>query len=425
MLLIPLFNASAQNEASTCFFGTVGVDFRTAPPQIIYPITMTSYESSSSICDSSGDFLFYTNGGDIPTLPNIIGAVWNANHEIMENGILGDSSGCISSNQGSIILPFPSDELNINSNLYYLFTMDCIESSILANNSFNSGLTYAVIDMSKNGGLGKVMEKNLSLIPDNTNGDLNTGHEPVTAILHGNNTDYWLFSYTNDSLCRMKITPSGISELTMLVPGSGNISISPNRDYLCCGKDVYQFDEYNGSLTFYSSLNTPAKALIFSPDGSKIYIAEEEVIVFDHYTNIYQYDLSQTSPLNTTRTLISSPSGQHRLWLAPNHKVYFFEFFSGCFEGEISCPNEPGSACDYSTQQTCLGGGTTGIYGANIMAHLLYDSGDCFAGIEELHENKEVIKIVDVTGREIKPQTNTVLYYIYNDGTAKKVFRME
>ncbi|MDB3904987.1 hypothetical protein N9335_00760 [Crocinitomicaceae bacterium] len=422
LLLIPLFNTLAQNEASTCFFGTVGVDFRTAPPQIIYPITMTSYESPSSICDSSGNLLFYTNGGDVPSMPNITGAVWNANHVIMENGLLGDSSGCISSKQGSIIVPFPSDELNINSNLYYLFTMDCIESSVPANNSFNSGLTYAVIDISKNGGLGKVMQKNIQLIPSNINGDLNTGHEPVTAILHGNNTDYWLFSYTNDSLCRMKITSSGISDLTLLSPGSGSISISPKRDYLCAGKDVYQFDSNTGSITFYNTLNTPLGELVFSPDGSKIYNVEYDFL--SDYSSVYQYDLSQSDLLNS-KTFVSGLSGDYRLWLAPNHKVYLFEFFSTCFDGEISCPNEPGTACDYSMQQTCLGGGTTGIYCSNIMAHLLYDSAGCFVGVEELNENKELIKIIDATGREVKSRPNMLLFYIFNDGTVKKVFLLE
>lgn len=422
LLLIPLFNVSAQNQASTCFFGTVGVDFRTPMPQIIYPIAMTSNESSSSFCDSSGEILFYTNGGDSPSIPNITGAVWNADHEIMENGLLGDSSGCISSKQGSIIVPFPSDEINTNTNLYYLFTKDCIESSITANNSFNSGLTYAIIDMNENGGLGKVMQKNTSLISSNINGDLNTGQEPVTAILHGNNTDYWLYSYTNDSLCRIKITSSGISDLTMLVPGSGNISISPKRNYLCCGTDVYHFDSYTGNLIPDGSIPDGESALTFSPDGSKVYNIENDI--FNDYSDVYQYDLSQTDFLNS-KTLISSLIGQYRLWLAPNHKVYLFQFFSECFEAEISCPNQPGTSCNYSTQQTCLGGGNTGYDCTNLMAHLLYDSEGCFAEIDELQENKELIKIIDITGRETNAQTNTLLYYIYKDGTAKKVYQIE
>lgn len=80
-LFVSVINISAQNESSTCFFGSVGVDFRCPEPQIIYPINMTSYESLSSICDSSDEVLFYTNGGCYPSIPNIIVAVWNAKQE--------------------------------------------------------------------------------------------------------------------------------------------------------------------------------------------------------------------------------------------------------------------------------------------------------------------------------------------------------
>jgi len=38
----------------------------------------------------------------------------------------------------------------------------------------------------------------------------------------------------------------------------------------------------------------------------------------------------------------------------------------------------------------------------------------------DLNLNKNLIKIVDVLGREIKPTVNTLLFYIYNDGTVEK-----
>jgi hypothetical protein len=33
---------------------------------------------------------------------------------------------------------------------------------------------------------------------------------------------------------------------------------------------------------------------------------------------------------------------------------------------------------------------------------------------------KKLIKVVDVLGREVKPQNNTPLFYIYNDGSLKQ-----
>ena len=52
------------------------------------------------------------------------------------------------------------------------------------------------------------------------------------------------------------------------------------------------------------------------------------------------------------------------------------------------------------------------------------DVSDAFVGIEELSPmSKELVKIVDITGREVENKPNTLLFYIYSDGTAEKVYR--
>lgn len=40
-------------------------------------------------------------------------------------------------------------------------------------------------------------------------------------------------------------------------------------------------------------------------------------------------------------------------------------------------------------------------------------------------QNKELIKIIDIEGRETEFKPNTVLFYLYSDGTVKKVFEVE
>lgn len=53
---------------------------------------------------------------------------------------------------------------------------------------------------------------------------------------------------------------------------------------------------------------------------------------------------------------------------------------------------------------------------------------DCmtYLGIEEINLGpKELVKIIDLTGREVIDQPNKVLIYIYSDGTTEKVFRIE
>ncbi|MNJ83994.1 hypothetical protein D3C87_14270 [compost metagenome] len=49
-----------------------------------------------------------------------------------------------------------------------------------------------------------------------------------------------------------------------------------------------------------------------------------------------------------------------------------------------------------------------------------------FLGINELNtKDKQLVKIVDLTGRETEDKPNTPLIYIYDDGTTEKIFRVE
>jgi uncharacterized protein (TIGR02145 family) len=45
--------------------------------------------------------------------------------------------------------------------------------------------------------------------------------------------------------------------------------------------------------------------------------------------------------------------------------------------------------------------------------------------INEIQLNKTIVKIIDLTGREIQPAKNTIMIYIYDDGTSERVFEMD
>jgi len=50
----------------------------------------------------------------------------------------------------------------------------------------------------------------------------------------------------------------------------------------------------------------------------------------------------------------------------------------------------------------------------------------CSVGIEELITGtKELVKVVDLMGRETTPQKNRVLIYVYSDGTTERIFEFE
>ncbi len=51
---------------------------------------------------------------------------------------------------------------------------------------------------------------------------------------------------------------------------------------------------------------------------------------------------------------------------------------------------------------------------------------NCTAGLLELtSQDKKLVKIVDMTGREVNPTPNTPLIYIYSDGSTEKVVLVE
>jgi hypothetical protein len=53
--------------------------------------------------------------------------------------------------------------------------------------------------------------------------------------------------------------------------------------------------------------------------------------------------------------------------------------------------------------------------------------GPCSVGINELTTNpiKELSKIIDLTGREILFSKNTVMIYVYEDGSSEKIIEIE
>ena len=57
---------SAQYEANIWMFGDqIGIDFNSGSPVLLTNTNMKVMEGCSSMCDSEGNLLFYTNGGII------------------------------------------------------------------------------------------------------------------------------------------------------------------------------------------------------------------------------------------------------------------------------------------------------------------------------------------------------------------------
>ena len=126
----------AQREASNWYFGdNAGINFDIN--NNVTPLTdgqLSTDEGCTSISDTSGQLLFYTDGI----------RVYNRNHTVMPNGL--NLNGNPSSTQSAIIIPKPGD-----ANIYYIFT-----ASTTFGGAPDLGFQYSEVDMTLNNGLGDV-----------------------------------------------------------------------------------------------------------------------------------------------------------------------------------------------------------------------------------------------------------------------------
>lgn len=402
-LLIILLSTSlfAQNRASTSYFGTAALDFRTFPPQPVTNSAMNTTESAASICNEQGDILFYSNGGDSPTYPGVFGGIWNANNQLMENGNLTDLGGCISSHYGATIIPIDTSVTKTGNNtLYYLITNDCIESNF-SGNQINSGIRYYVIDMSFNNGLGKVIERDVSILPFSSNGKIGTGFEPIAAISNAITNDYWLFGYHNDSLFSMSIGYNNIGNYRSYFKSEGKITISPKGNYLVSGEKLYELNNSTGDLNLTFDLFSDNCA--FSSNGMVLYVLENG--------ELFQYDLS-SSNIQNSKIQLSTLGIKHELILAPDYKIYFFKDNFSSLNGSIQCPNSIGFTCGLTNEQLYLGGKNSGSNFTNIAANLLFNNGlNCIAEVND----------IDLNSFSIAPNPSSDKIFISGENNIKHV----
>ena len=371
IIFICLFlSTQAQKETWHWYFSNFsGLDFNTGFP--IADINGQVYpgEGVSSISDTSGNLLFYTNG--------II--VWNKNHMIMDNGsgLMGNKS----STQSSIIVKQPA-----NDSIYYVFTLDAYESFIFPP---HKGFRYSIINTKQNNGLGKVIIKNI-LIADSS-------CERVTAVKHCNGKDMWIVAAKANSNTYMSylLNNSGLDTLPVISQTgqftninaafwsctAGSMKASPNGRKIavayCCENhtvSLFDFDNSTGilsnpilvgfaNLDYYGSYDTE-----FSPDQKHLYVSYSSG--GSGHSKIYQYDISSNNPVTINSSGIQlfwnyTPPNtftQHAyaLQLACDKKIYI-ALQGYTYVGVINYPDSAGMACNFVKNGVYLNGKTSGI----------------------------------------------------------------
>lgn len=315
------------------------------------------YENRTSVSDTAtGDLLFFTNGN----------YCFNANYEYMPNG--GDLLGSISANQGCLIIPVID-----SPGKYYLFMVAAAEDT--AGNS----ITYSVIDMSLDGGLGDI-------IPGQKNLAFATGpfQESIMAV-PGNNCDVWLLAhpFADTVFNAFHITRDGLNTVPVVSsPGSmisgdvftfegGAMSVSPDRSMLAIGSYSYQcpligyqpglgglmvakFEPETGMVSDGILINDSMAnySSCFSPDGTKLYAhgVMSDTTGENYFCQVQQYDVSNyTQSAITTSEYIVSENLNVFNGIITNFRTWNDTIIISTDLSYIPAPNFSGAGCNFQS----------------------------------------------------------------------------
>ncbi len=335
--------AFSQKEASIWYFGQyAGLKFEDNGS--ITPLTdgkFYSAEGCSSIADTDGNLLFYTNGV----------TVWNKEHQIMENGtfLYGNHT-----TTQTLIVPKPN-----SNNIYYIFTCDYQGNK--------EGLCYTEVDMSYNNGLGKVTSnKNILLATPVC--------EKICAVKNATEDGYWVVAhgYGNNSFLAYSLTAVGINKQPVISNvgkvvsadqtghnAMGYMKFSPSGEKLiaCHNKsyntELYDFDTSSGQISNPRIVNENYLnyGVEFSPSEKIAYITG---IGF----KLFQYDLT-SSNIPNSEMVIYDPGESltfSALQIGINGKIYGSINLKN-YLFTINKPDILGAGCDFQLKGVSLPSG--------------------------------------------------------------------
>ena len=406
ILLISTSYLFAQGEAANWFFGNgAGLRFDIATGEVTPTDdalgTINTNEGCSSISDVNGNLLFYTDGRN----------VWDSNFQVMPNANYNNNTGLLgdpSSTSSALIVPKPG-----NLSQYYIFTVDEPHHDNAAvypdqftdfysdgsgsipdaDDGFNNGLNYSLIDLTLNGGTGDVVdsEKNVPLITYDPTDLAQASYkcaEKITAVEHADGNSYWVITQFIDTYYAFRVTSEGVvtEPVTTTIGPSislngyrrnaiGYMKSSPDGSKLSIchlqngtttggstsntsGLYLYDFNIETGVVsneTLLSTNNFPY-GVEFSADSKKVYAS------FGNGSNnsVSQFDLDN----DFQETVLTSSSGFiGSLQLAPNGKIYLANLASNLALDVIENPEQAGLESNYVPGGQPLSPGTNSQFG--------------------------------------------------------------
>jgi gliding motility-associated-like protein len=386
--------AFSQQEASVWYFGqNAGLKFNTDGS--VTPLAngqLVTDEGCSTISDSNGNLLMYTDGR----------TVWDRNHIQMPNGSYANGTelfGDASSTQSGIIIPKPG-----SSDIYYVFTVDEPHHKNAAvypaaftgsygdpdsgqtpqnDDGRNNGLNYSVVDLNvtgTNGSVGDVVSRNNHLVTYDTDP---LGEEikfkcseKITAVKNEADGSFWIIVHFINRFYAYKLTSAGVAAAPVVsVLGSSQLLAGYRRNAIGCFKaspdgtrlaiahqqlgnvlgdssygtgsvELFDFSLASGQVTnsIAAIPGVQAYGVEFSPDSKKLYATYR--VGMTPTMELAQLDLLSPNIPASKTVIYGLVNYLFALQLAPNNKIYCATGYMNSL-GVINNPDAAGSACNY------------------------------------------------------------------------------
>lgn len=330
----------------------------------------------SSISDTAGNLLFYTNGV----------LVYNRNHQLMVNSIALAAKDTIIK-WSCVIVPHPA-----NNDNYYIFSSITLGYTIPIIDSVSGylyspyGYYYSIVDMTKDGGNGEVIVRNQLLSTLNT--------ERLTAVRHADGVSVWIL--TNERLSNKfnawlvncdGLQPVPVESRSGEVLGEfrkswlmgGTIKVSPDAKQLCVVHQgdvglkgspdslsffqLFDFDNATGIISNPRTVIThdyeESATCEYSPDSRFLYVSGGAGQPVRHFLDQYEARLGTDTEIAASRVRISYCVGSDcnkSFWgmqAAPDGKIYLAANTETL--SVISRPNIKASGCQLEFDKIDLG----------------------------------------------------------------------
>ncbi|GAB2801982.1 hypothetical protein GCM10027275_55250 [Rhabdobacter roseus] len=356
----------AGGEGAKWFFGNnAGLDFSGGAPVAITDGKLNTPEGSSSIANSKGELLFYTDGIKIFDK--------EGNEMVCQADSCLPLLGSPNSTQSALIVPQPT--CRGCDYLYTVFTTTDI-------NDTTKLLTTTVVDMRREGGKGAIVEQNTILQQSTT--------ERLASVRNDRDSTFWIISHdygsnvfrvyhaTTGGLTEAGTYPlgmahdtptkgegymkfsapdsTGLRRLAVVVPG-------PPNNYV----EIFTFSDSTGVLGYERTVDlgpAPPKAygVEFSPDGEKLYVSYIGN-GSDTASLLVQYDISlgDSALVAESRIVIDSSRTQKfgALQIGSDGRIYM-AIEGSQFLAVIGEPDQNSvTAIEYERNGVSLGGRTS------------------------------------------------------------------